>query len=165
MPFSGPPIPSLQFQLCLQWMCGPGVAPTGLSPLHSYPRDRLSQQSLMSHIFSFLWEGWPLKGLGIFLPLSESLQCQRWRLPRAGWCGHCRPSMAGHSPLSPTWPWEGGAQAWRVSPPVHLHPHVFPGAQIPSLRKEAPCPTRRHREASFGFQETRLFAGQPQSVL
>ena len=30
---------------------------------------------------------------------------------------------------------------------VHLHPHAFPGTQILSLRKEAPCPTRRHREA------------------
>ena len=30
---------------------------------------------------------------------------------------------------------------------VHLHPHAFPGTQILSLRKEAPCPTRRLREA------------------
>ena len=67
---------------------------------------RLGKRMVLKVTFFF-----PVGGLAPERPGNLSASSES--LPQAGGCGHCRSSMAGHCTLSPTCPWEGGAQAWR----------------------------------------------------
>lgn len=143
------PVPSLQFQLCLQWMCDLGGAPGALSsPTVILP----SQQSLMRH-FSILWEGGPAG--------PDSSEAQRsFCLPQGPQCATPVPASSKlMCPLQSTrgrpqhhvscLPLRRGIQAWRAE----FLPTPMPGltlghflfcTQSPSLRKDVPCPTKRH---------------------
>lgn len=117
------PVPSLQFQLCPQWMCDLGGALGALSsPTVILP----SQQSLMRH-FSILWEGGPAG--------PDSSEAQRAFCLRQG--PHCATPVPAssklmcplqstrgrpHSTMSPACPWEGASRPGEEisSPPPGL---------------------------------------------